>query len=382
MLTGLIRPLNPRRLAWMVMLIAMILTLFGLLVIFTSSSITAQQNYGDLFYFLKRQALSAMLGFICMLVITSVPLHWIERSNIPLYLLALILVWLTLVPGIGHTVNGASRWIRLGFVSFQPVELAKISLILFLSKSLSRPLSPGLDSPLGVGLHILPLVLFVFGLMLQPDFGSTVLLAAVTFLLLFLRGLPLRYVFSLLFGGLVAIIIAVWHTPYRMARLLSFLDPWQSAQTGGFQIIQSYLGFYNGGLFGLGLGESRQKLYFLPEAHTDFILSVIGEELGFVGVAFVIIMFAYLTWLGWQITLQQKENFRKFLAFGLTSLIAMQASINMGVSMGLLPTKGMPLPFVSHGSSSLIIFLWAAALLAKLALETDVPHEKANKRNT
>lgn len=373
------KSLSSNHLAWMVILIAMILTLFGLLVIFTSSSITAQQNFGDLFYFLKRQAVTAFLGFISMIIITTIPFRWIERFNIPLFIITFVLILLTLTDIAGHTVNGASRWLRIGPFSFQPVELAKIALILFLSKSLSRTNIPSLDTFSGVIIHLLPLALITVVLMFQPDFGSAILLAALTFLLIFLRGLPMRYVFSLILVGLLTMVIAVWHTPYRMARLLSFLDPWQSAQTGGFQIIQSYVGFYNGGFLGLGLGESRQKLYFLPEAHTDFILSVIGEELGFIGVAFVILMFAYLTWLGCQITLRQKENFRKFLAFGLTSLIAMQASINMGVSMGLLPTKGMPLPFVSHGSSSLIIFLWVAALLAKLALETDVPHDKATK---
>ena len=161
-----------------------------------------------------------------------------------------------------------------------------------------------------------------------------------------------------------------------MARITSFLDPWESAQTGGFQIIQSYLGFYNGGLFGLGLGSSRQKLYFLPEAHTDFILSVIGEELGFVGVSFVICLFTYMVYLGFKITQKQTQNFNKLLAFGLTSLIAIQSSLNMGVAMGLLPTKGMTLPFISHGSSSLMVFLWVVAILARLNVESDKTYEQ------
>lgn len=374
--------MSPHRLAWMVILISMILTLFGLLLIFTSSSITAQQNFGDLFFFLKKQALTAFLGFLSMIIIVTIPFRWIERLNLPLYLLTFTLLILTLTDVLGHTVNGASRWIKLGPLSFQPVELGKIAIILFLSKSLSRSHAPELTNLKGVSIHLLPLAFLVVALMFQPDFGSALLLSACCFLLIFLRGLPMRYIVSLVVLACLAIVFAIWHKPYRMARLMSFIDPWQSAQTGGFQIIQSYLGFYNGGFFGLGLGESRQKLYFLPEAHTDFILSVVGEELGFIGVAFVILMFAYLTWLGWQITKLQKENFRKFLAFGLTTLIAMQASINMGVSMGLLPTKGMPLPFVSHGSSSLIVFLWVAALLAKLALETDGTHDKAKQSHT
>jgi cell division protein FtsW len=354
----------------------MILTLFGLLVIFTSSSITAQQSYGDSFYFLKKQSLSACLGLLSVLIITAIPLKWIERCNLPLFFLTTAFLWLTLTDSLGHNVNGASRWLNLGLVTFQPVELAKLSLILFLSKNLTRPRAREPNEWRVLLIYSIPVFCFGTALMLQPDFGSTLLLAGIAFLLLFVRGLPFRYVASFGLVCIAAIALAIWQAPYRMARLMSFIDPWQSAHSGGFQIIQSYLGFYNGGLFGLGLGESRQKLYFLPEAHTDFILSVIGEELGFVGVIFVIAMFAYMTWLGFRITLLQKENFRKFFAFGLTSLIAIQASINMGVSMGLLPTKGMPLPFVSHGSSSLLVFLWVAALLAKLALEMDGHHDQ------
>lgn len=364
-----------QRLAWLVVLIVLILCLFGLLLIFSSSSITAQHNFGNMYFFMKKQALTVAVGFFSLIVIQFIPMSWIERLNLPFYLTSLSLVALSLHPSFSHSVNGAARWIKLGPITLQPVEISKLAIILFMAKSLSRPAKfQTLQTLSSVAINLVPLFLFTGLLMLQPDFGSSVLLTLIVGAMLFLRGLPIRFVLGLGFLGVLAVAFAVWQAPYRMARLLSFMDPWASAQTSGFQIIQSYVGFFNGGFFGLGLGESKQKLFFLPEAHTDFILSVIAEELGFIGVGFLVCLFAYISWIGWQITLMQRDNFRKYLAFGLTCLIAIQASINMGVAMGLLPTKGMPLPFVSHGSSSLIVFLWVAALLTKLALETDQKH--------
>ena len=316
------------------------------------------------------------MGITSGLLILKLPLRYLSALTLPSFILTSFLLIGTLVPGIGHSVNGASRWIKIEFFSFQPAEIAKITLILFLAKNLSRSSFKGLKKFSAIGSCLAPLVVFSTILMLQPDFGSTFLLFAVTFLMLFVSELPLRLVFVSVLTGLLAIGIAIWQAPYRLARVTSFLNPWESAQTGGFQIIQSYLGFYNGGFLGLGLGGSRQKLYFLPEAHTDFILSVIGEELGFIGVSFVILVMSYILWMGFKITSQQVEPFRKLLAFGLTCLIGVQSAINMGVAMGLLPTKGMPLPFISHGSSSLMVFLWVVAILARLNIEAEHSHEQ------
>lgn len=347
---------------------ALLLTGIGLLIIYSSSSVPAYQKFGDSFHFLRKQALIAGLGFFAIIVCQKIPYHWIDRVTLPLVGLSFFLLAATHLPVIGVRANGAARWINLGFFAFQPAELAKLALILFLSKNLARNKS---DTTTLKGLAPNFLVLGVMSvlLMLQPDFGSTFVLCSITFLMLFVAGLPRRFIFTGAGLALLGIAGAIWHAPYRMARLVSFLDPWSHAQKGGFQIIQSYLGFQNGGLLGLGLGESRQKLYFLPEAHTDFILSVIGEELGLIGVLLVVFTFGYITWLGIKIALQQQQPARRFLAFGLTSLIALQASINMGVTMGMLPTKGIPLPFVSAGASSLIIFLLAIALLARLGKE-------------
>lgn len=354
----------------------LLLTLFGILLIFTSSSINAVQTYGDIFHFPKRQSLASFMGMIAILIILRTPFKLIERLSFLIFLATSLLLLATLVPGLGHSVNGASRWIRLASMNFQPAELAKLSLILFMARNLTRKSAAGLSNLKSILPNLLPFIVFGSLLMLQPDFGSTFLLGLISFLMLFVAGLPWRYIALTTTLSLFGIVLAIWQAPYRLARLTSFIDPWASAQTGGFQIIQSYLSFFNGSFLGMGLGESRQKLYFLPEAHTDFILSVIGEELGFLGVSLIIFTYAFLTYSGFLVTKSQKNSYRKFLAFGLTALIAIQACINMGVAMGLLPTKGMPLPFISHGSSSLLVFLTTAGLLAKIALETENSNAK------
>lgn len=347
---------------------ALLLTGIGLLIIYSSSSVPAYQKFGDSFHFLRKQALIAGLGFFSIIVCQKIPYRWIDKATLPLVGLSFVLLAATHLPVIGIRANGAARWINLGIFAFQPAELAKLALILFLSKNLARNKSDTTTLK-GLAPNFVVLGIMSVLLMLQPDFGSTFVLCSIAFLMLFVAGLPRRFILTGAGLALLGIAGAIWHAPYRMARLVSFMDPWRHVQKGGFQIIQSYLGFQNGGLLGLGLGESRQKLYFLPEAHTDFILSVIGEELGLIGVLLVVFTFGYITWLGIKIALQQQLPARRFLAFGLTSLIALQASINMGVTMGMLPTKGIPLPFVSAGASSLIIFLIAIALLARLGKE-------------
>lgn len=347
------------------------LTLIGLLFIFSASSVPAYQKYKDLFFFPKKQAISVVLGTILSIGMIYVPSRIIGKASLLIFLFTLILCGLTLSPTFGHSVNGASRWLKLYFLSFQPAELAKLASIIFLAKNLSRPNFKGFFHFKSLLSCLIPYVFLITVLMCQPDFGSSLLILLVSFSMIYIAGLPRIHVIISTLLGLTLISFAIWQAPYRMARLTSFLSPWESAQTGGFQIIQSYLGFYNGGLLGLGIGSSQQKLYFLPEAHTDFILSVIGEELGLSGVLIIISIFAYMVYLSFTITARQKDLFQKLMSFGITCLIAMQTAINMGVAMGLLPTKGMPLPFISHGSSSLIVFFLAISLLVRLNLEMD-----------
>lgn len=350
----------------------------GLLVIYTSSSIPAEIKFKDSLFFVRKQAIFGLTGFLAILALQWLPFKLLEKITLPFILLTVVLLTITLIPGLNHKANGAARWVNLGFFTFQPAELGKLAWILFLAKSLSRSNSRIDKDPKAIVPNVLVLGILSALLMLQPDFGSTVVYCSMGFVMLFVAGLPIRYIFAAAALGIAGAVAAIIHAPYRLKRITSFLDPWETIQTGGFQIVQSYLGFHNGGLLGAGFGESRQKLFFLPEAHTDFILSVIGEETGLIGVFLVIACFAYIAWLGMKITALQTDPFRKYLALGLSALISIQAIVNMGVAMGLLPTKGMPLPFVSFGSSSLLSFLLMIGILAKLATSSESTHGNAS----
>lgn len=353
------------------------LTCLGLLAIYASSCISAAQKFTDPYIFVKKQALLAAVGFFGVFVLQFIPFRWIERSTLPLFAFATLLLAVVLVPGLSAKVKGAVRWVSIAGIRFQPGELAKLALILFLAKNLSRPSIDLENIPKGIMPNIGAFGVFALLLMLQPDFGTTFLLFVMTFVMLFVAGINRRFVVGCATVGLLAAVGAVLQAPYRLARVTTFMDPWASVQKGGFQLIQSYLAFQNGGLMGQGLGESKQKLFFLPEAHSDFILSVIGEELGLLGVLLVCALYAYMTHVGLSIARAQQDRFRKYLAFGLTVLIAAQAIINMGVTMGLLPTKGMPLPFVSSGNSSLLVFLAVVGILARLGRDSRESHHEA-----
>ncbi|MBC7661775.1 MAG: putative lipid II flippase FtsW [Chitinophagaceae bacterium] len=356
----------------------LMLLCMGLLMIYTSSSITAELKFKDSLYFVKKQAMFGSLGLIAIIALQWIPFSLIEKVTLPFIALTMLLLGITLVPGLQHKANGAARWINLGFFTFQPAEVGKIAWILFLAKSLSRPGTRIDKDPKAILPNLLVLGVLGVLLMLQPDFGSTVVYTAITFVMLFVAGLPIPYLAIAGTIGLTGAGVMIAIAPYRMARIFGFLDPWKNIATTGFQIAQSLLAFHNGGILGAGLGESRQKLGFLPEAHTDFILSVIGEEAGLIGIFLVILCFAYIAWLGMKITALQTESYKKYLALGLSAFISIQAIVNMGVAMGLAPTKGMSLPFVSFGSSSLLIFMLMIGLLAKLAVSTDLTHGKTS----
>ena len=325
----------------------------------------AHHRMNDSLFFVKKQALVAGAGFLLIAAIQVIPFKWIERITLPLFLVSIIGLILTLVPGFSREVNGASRWLKLGPVALQPAELVKLTFIMFLAKNLARP-HYNTMSLRSILPNLIVFSLLALPMMLQPDFGSTFLLFLVCFCMLYGSGMPLKFSIWGIVLAILGVVLAIIQAPYRMARLMTFLDPWKDLHKGGFQIIQSYLGFQNGGLLGVGIGDSRQKLFFLPEAHTDFIIAVIGEEFGLLGVSFVILCFCLLVTIGMSIAGKQRLIYRKFLGFGLTFLIAAQACINMGVATGLLPTKGIPLPFVSSGASSLIIFLIVIGLLSRL----------------
>lgn len=351
----------------MLLVVVAILTGLGLLAIYASSSIPIYHETGDSLHYFRKQILVAIVGFLTIFIMGHIPFKWIEHSGLYLVLLSIVLLCLVHVPFLEGRAGGASRWILIHGISFQPAELAKLALVMFLAKNLSRPQCDIASFKTGILPNFIVFFIFAFLLMIQPDLGTTVLLFMVSFLMLFVAGLPSRFICMISTGAMFGLIGAILMAPYRIARVLTFLNPWKEIRTGGFQIIQSYLGFQNGSLWGLGLGESRQKLFFLPDAHTDFILSVVGEELGLFGVILICFLFAFLVLLCVRIIKLQTSEYRRFLAFGVGSVISFQAILNIGVTMGVLPTKGISLPFLSNGASSLIVFLIGIGILARLS---------------
>jgi cell division protein FtsW len=334
---------------------------FGLLFVYSSSSVYAGQKYGDEFIFAKKQLIYMLPGIFAALVGARYPIAKVREQATPLFLATVALTALTLIPGVGRKILGASRWISIEGFQLQPSEFLKIASVLFLAKVLSEK-----NSALWrAGLVCISFLI----LWRQPDFGASMILLTGLLAVLFFRGIPKRY----FFGGVALLIplvgILAIAAPYRLKRLVTFLDPFADPLGSGFQVIQSFVAIASGGIFGKGLGGSQQKLFFLPEAHTDFILSVIGEEMGFVGLAIIMLIYGILFFSILQVLVASKCQFSKMLTAGLLAMFASSTLINMGVCAGLLPTKGLTLPFISSGGSSLVANLFAMGLLAQIHAE-------------
>ncbi|MCX6117921.1 MAG: putative lipid II flippase FtsW [Proteobacteria bacterium] len=346
---------------------ALLLTTIGLIMVYAASAMKGLQQFGDAFIFIRKQFLVAMVGFGCVWLLGNISEKHLRFLTLPLLISSFGLLSLILIPGVYKMGGGAARWVNLAGIRFQPSEIAKLALVFFLAKNLARPDFSIDDFKKGIAPNLAVFGFLATFMMLQPDFGSTVLMGSVMVGMLFVSGLNIRYIALCAGAAFSAVVGAIIVAPYRMARLTSFLDPWSEIRGGGFQIIQSYLAFQNGSFAGVGLGESKQKLFFLPEAHTDFILAVIGEEFGFLGLALVISLFSFFVFCGFRISVAQKTHFCRNLGFGMTMLIGIQATINMCVAMGMLPTKGIPLPFISSGASSLLVSLIATGVLWRLS---------------
>ncbi|MGH7354434.1 MAG: putative lipid II flippase FtsW [Candidatus Rokuibacteriota bacterium] len=346
---------------------AVILLSAGVVMVYSASAIVAADRFHDPYFFLKKQVFWALLGAGGLWLAFRVDYRRLERWVLPTLVVAAVLLVVVLIPPFGQAINGTRRWIRLGAVSFQPAELAKLALVLYLAAFLARrrealeDFRRGLLPPLVVSGGLAALVL------LQPDLGNCVTLVTLTFALLYLAGSPVRHLGWALAPALPLVALAVWAAPYRIRRVTAFIDPWSDPRGSGFQIIQSWLAFGNGGLVGQGIGASRQKLFYLPEAHTDFIFAVIGEELGFLGAAAVVLLFTVLVWRGLRVGLRAPEPFGAYLALGITMLIATQTLVNLGVVTGVLPTKGLPLPFISFGGSALVMTMTSTGMLLNIS---------------
>ena len=343
----------------MVFLIVLALVGIGITMVYSASCILALENFGNQYYFLKRQVVFVILGAMLMFVVMRIPYVVYYRLAYPILGIGLALLMLLHVPGFGRTVGGATRWLQISFFAFQPSEVVKLAVIIFISYSLSKKQDKIKTFSIGFLPNMLITLVALFLIMKEPDFGTSILLVMIVLLLMFIAGTKVRYLLLTLIGAFPIFYLFIIKSGYRLARILIFLDPWLDPHRTGFQITQSFIAFGSGGLFGQGLGEGRQKLFFLPAPHTDFIYAVIGEELGFVGTALVLALFLILFWRGITIARNTPDAFGCFMAVGITAMLGIQALVNMGVALGLLPTKGLPMPFVSYGGTSLVMSLIA-----------------------
>jgi cell division protein FtsW len=340
--------------------------------IYSSSSIYAWNNYGDSLYFLKRHLTYLFIGFILMFTSMALDQEVIRKIAKPVFLASLLLLILSFIPGISREASGAKRWIRIGGFGFQPSELIKLTFILYLADYISRRKNIINNFFYGVFPPLVALGVPAILIVLQPDLGTAVALVSIAFIMLFCAGLNSSYFILAGLTSLPALYLLIFKISYRRARILSFLNPWADPKGSGFQIIQSQIALGSGGWFGQGLGQGKQKLFYLPAAHTDFIFSVIGEEMGIVGASVVTLLFILLIWQMIRMVRFNHDDFFKFLSIGIISLISLQTVINIGVSIGVFPTKGLPLPFISYGGSSLIFDMAAVGLLLNASRNKEV----------
>ncbi len=347
--------------------IVMSIVLFGLVMVTSASVSIASQETGQPFYYLERQLLLTLIGTACAAVLFCIPTDVLERISVPLLIAALVLLFVVLVPGLGHTVNGSRRWLRVLGLNFQVSELARVLVLVYLAsyavrrEEELRTTFAGLVKPLG-------LVCLVGALLLaEPDLGAATVLFATGFGMLFLAGARLRYVVAVAAIATAGFVLLAVTSSYRLRRILTFLHPWDDPFNSGFQLTQSLIAIGRGQWLGVGLGESVQKLFYLPEAHTDFLFAVLAEELGLAGVALTLSLFVALIWRSFHIARLASQaglRFQSYLAAGFGLWVGIQSFINIGVNMGVLPTKGLTLPLMSYGRSSLVVSLaWVGLLL-------------------
>ena len=350
----------------------LVMLVISIVMVYSSSSIVALTTYDDAAFFMKRQLLWAVAGLVVMAVTMRIDHRFFQDQRVVIALLgvSLALMVATLIPGIGREINGSRRWLRLGMLSFQPSELIKFALVVYMSYFAAKKRERIRDFMNGLfPAYVVTAVLLGVAIK-QPDFGAAMTMAMVAGILLFVGGANVLHLGGTVLAALPLIYFAVAHKAYRLRRVVSFLDPWADPQGAGHQIIQSFLAFGSGGVFGRGLGEGRQKLLFLPERHSDFIYAVIGEELGLIGALGVLVLFLLVLWRGVRIAIAAGDAFTRLLALGITLLIALQGLINMAVVTGLFPTKGIALPLMSYGGSSLVITMAALGVLLSISRET------------
>lgn len=355
---------KPKQYYWIVGL-TIVLVLFGLIVITSASQIVAYSKYDWTLYFMQRQAIYAVIGGVLFYLVSRLDYSVWRKASWPLAVICTLLLVMVFIPSIGHKAGGSSRWIPLGIINLQPSEFAKLGAVLltvFLLDSKRERINE-----IKSFLPFLAIGLMVILVIAQPDMGTAVLISASFLVILFIAGLKWFYVVGISVSSILCAIGLIIVAPYRFRRLLSFLDPQKYAKEGGFQIIQSLVAMGSGGFSGVGLAMSKQKFFFLPAAHTDFILAIIGEEFGFIGTLLVVLAFVLLAISGFSVAFNAKDSYAKLLAGGLTAMIILQALVNMSAVVGLLPITGVPLPLISFGGSSLLVTMVALGIIASIA---------------
>lgn len=379
-----LRPIDGPLLAAVVLLLGL-----GLILVYSSSAIYALRTYGDAEHFIRRQAIWALLGMAVLYGAYRVDVTWLYRRAGWVLLASMLLCVLVLIPGIGHQAGGARRWLVMGSLGFQPSELAKLAVVIVLAALLARRDGAPKENRGGLLGPVLMMQLPVLLLLLEPDLGTALVIELIVAAMVFAAGLRVQ---TLLLLGLAALPVfyhLVVGTPFRLQRLLSYIDPWAYRSTVGYQVTEALISIGSGGTWGVGLGAGKQKLFFLPEAHTDFIFAILAEELGFVGVLVLLFAYAVLLWRAIRIAIDAPTTFGAYLALGLAALIGVPAVFNTCVATGLLPTKGLPLPLLSSGGSNLVVTLTAVGLLLRVGADVQATaspskspksSQRANKR--
>lgn len=345
------------------------LALFGIVMIYSASSYSAELHTGDAFFYVKKQLLGFIAGCVTMVCGYLVKEEWLAKFKWIIYAVSMVLLLILFIPGVGQSSYGATRWINLGFITLQSSEIAKFGLVIFLAcylyehppislKSLIVPVVTGLSTCVAV--------------MLEPNMSITLVIGASLMVMLFIGGMKRKHISIAVVAVCIAIPLLIILEPYRVKRLVAFVDPWANPKGEGYQLIQSYYALGSGGLFGVGLFNSRQKYLYLPFAESDFIFSVIGEELGIIGCFVVIAVYLVLIWSGIKVAIKAESNRTRMLAAGITSIIAIQTLLNIAVVSGAVPPTGVPLPYISAGGSSLMVFMFASGLLARLSGEKPI----------
>ena len=348
----------------------MILCGLGLTMILSTSAVMAERFYSDKYFFFRKQLVFVLAGIGIMLAVYLTPRNLFYKLKYLWILATIFALGLTVFSPLGSSAGGATRWIDLGFINIQPLEIAKISLVIYLAcffagkQEMVKRFSVGFLPPTVIT------GMFCVLLLMQPDFGGAVYIAILFFLMSLVGGTRLIYLFSSSLLASITAAMLIMQSPYRFRRWFSFLDPFKDAQDSGYQLVQSLYAFGSGGIWGMGLGEGRQKLFFLPEAHNDFIMAVVGEELGFIGISLVFILLGIIIWRIMVISAGQCELVDRFAGFGMGIIIILGSLLNLAVVLGMVPPKGLPMPFISYGGSSLLVSLFCAGFLLNLARDT------------